>query len=96
MAASIMDVYHASLAAKASMDEWIIIFTVALVLVILISLIPNLAARIIPSDSSAASSGSSFDADAIVGAGATAADRATGGEQWLQKQQWAVRRVSLP
>lgn len=79
IAVSIMDGYHASLAAKASMDELMIIFTVALVLVILINTIPNIVAGLVPGGGGAASSGSSFGAGAIIGAGATVVGMATGG-----------------
>ena len=85
IAVSIMDGYHASLAAKASMDELMIIFTVALVLVILINTIPNLVAGLVPGGGGAASSGSSFGAGAIVGAGATAVGMATGGATMAAK-----------
>lgn len=79
IAVSIMDGYHASLAAKASMEELMIIFTVALVLVILINTIPNIVAGLVPGGGGAASSGSSFGAGAIIGAGATVVGMATGG-----------------
>lgn len=79
IAVSIMDGYHTSLAAKASMDELMIIFTVALVLVILINTIPNLVAGLVPGGGGAASAGSSFGAGAIIGAGATAVGMATSG-----------------
>ena len=85
IAVSIMDGYHASLAAKASMDELMIIFTVALVLVILINTIPNLVAGLVPGGGGAASSGSSFGAGAIIGAGATAVGMATGGATMAAK-----------
>ena len=85
IAVSIMDGYHASLAAKASMDELMIVFTVALVLVILINTIPNLVAGLVPGGGGAASSGSSFGAGAIVGAGATAVGMATGGATMAAK-----------
>lgn len=79
IAVSIMDGYHDSLAAKASMEELMIVFTVALVLVILINTIPNLVAGLVPGGGGAASSGSSFGAGAVVGAGAAAAGMAIGG-----------------
>lgn len=85
IAVSIMDGYHASLAAKASMEELMIIFTVALVLVILINTIPNIVAGLVPGGGGAASSGSSFGAGAIIGAGATAVGMATGGATMAAK-----------
>ena len=85
IAVSIMDGYHTSLAAKASMEELMIVFTVALVLVILINTIPNLVAGLVPGGGGAASSGSSFGAGAIIGAGATAVGMATGGATMAAK-----------
>lgn len=78
IAVSIIDGYHADLAAKASMDELLVIFVVSLVLVILVNTIPNVMAGLIPGGG-AASAGSSFGAGAIMGAGMAAAGMATGG-----------------
>lgn len=78
IAVSIIDDYHADLAAKASMDELLVIFVVSLVLVILINTIPNVMAGLI-AGGVAASAGSSFGAGAIMGAGMAAAGMATGG-----------------
>lgn len=85
IAVSIMDGYHDSLAAKASMDELMIVFVVALVLVILINTIPNVIAGLVPGGSGAASTGSSFGAGALMGAGMTAAGMATGGAAMAAK-----------
>lgn len=85
IAVSIMDGYHDSLAAKASMDELMIVFVVALVLVILINTIPNVIAGLVPGGSGAASAGSSFGAGALMGAGMTAAGMATGGAAMAAK-----------
>lgn len=79
IAVSIMDGFHASLAEKASMEELMIVFVVALVLVILINTIPNVVAGLVPGGGGAASAGSSFGAGAIIGAGATAVGMATSG-----------------
>lgn len=79
IAVSIIDDYHADLAAKASMDELLVIFVVSLVLVILVNTIPNVMAGLIPGGGGAASAGSSFGAGAIIGAGMAAAGMATGG-----------------
>lgn len=79
IAVSIIDGYHADLAAKASMDELLVIFVVSLVLVILVNTIPNVMAGLIPGGGGAASAGSSFGAGAIMGAGMAAAGMATGG-----------------
>ena len=76
-AVSIIDGYHANLAAKASMDELLVIFVVLLVLVILINTIPNVMVGFIPGGG-VASEGSSFGAGAIMGAGMAEAGMAMG------------------
>lgn len=69
IAVSIIDDYHADLAAKASMDELLVIFVVSLVLVILVNTIPNVMAGLIPGGGGAASAGSSFGAAGAAGGG---------------------------
>lgn len=79
IAMSIIDGYHADLAEGAPIDELLVIFVVALVLVILVNSVPNVIAGLIPGGGAAASAGSSFGAGAIMGAGMAAAGMATGG-----------------
>lgn len=79
IAMSIIDGYHADLAADAPIDELLVIFVVALVLVILVNSVPNVIAGLIPGGGAAAGAGSSFGAGAIMGAGMAAAGMATSG-----------------
>lgn len=90
IAVSIIDGYHASLAAKASMDELLVIFVVSLVLVILVNTIPNVMAGLIPGGGAAASAGSSFGAGAVMGAGMAAAGMAMGGVAMAGKAAMGV------
>ncbi len=64
---SIIDGYHSDLSGGAPLDELLVIFVVSLVLVILINSVPNVVAGLVPGGSSAASSGSSFGAGALLG-----------------------------
>ncbi|AKX44640.1 conjugal transfer protein TrbL [Thiopseudomonas alkaliphila] len=90
IAVSIIDGYHTSLAAKASMDELLVIFVVSLVLVILVNTIPNVMAGLIPGGGAAASAGSSFGAGAVMGAGMAAAGMAMGGVAMAGKAAMGV------